>query len=42
VTLAQAEARARHLVGVNWVYVTRIAQALAVMGELDGATLVRV
>jgi hypothetical protein len=42
VTLAQAEARARRLVNVNWLYVTRVAQALSVMGELDGADLVRV
>jgi hypothetical protein len=42
VTLAQAEARARHLVNANWLYVGRIAQALAVMGELDGADLPRV
>jgi hypothetical protein len=40
-TLAQAEARAQHLVGVNWLYVTRVAQALSVMGELDGADLPR-
>jgi hypothetical protein len=42
VTLAQAEAKARHLVNANWLYVGRIAQALAVMGELDGADLPRV
>jgi hypothetical protein len=41
-TLAQAEAKAWHLVGVNWLYIGRVAQALAVMGELDGADLPRV
>jgi hypothetical protein len=41
-TLAQAEATARHLVGVNWLSIIRIAQALSVLGELDGAALVRV
>jgi hypothetical protein len=42
VTLAAAEATARHLVGVNWLSIIRIAQALSVLGELDGAALVRV
>jgi hypothetical protein len=42
VTLAAAEATARHLVGVNWLSIIRIAQALAVMSELDGADLPRV
>jgi hypothetical protein len=42
VTLAAAEAKAWHLVGVNCLYIIRIAQALAVMGELDGADLPRV
>jgi hypothetical protein len=42
VTLNQAEATARRLGGVNWLYIIRIAQALSVEGELDGAALVRV
>jgi hypothetical protein len=27
---------------MHWLMITRIAQALSVMGELDGAALVRV
>jgi hypothetical protein len=31
-----------HLVDQHWLLITRIAHALSVMGELDGATLTRV
>jgi hypothetical protein len=41
VTLAQAEAMARHLVDRDWSAILRVAEALASEGELSGAALDR-
>jgi hypothetical protein len=41
VSLAQAEAMARHLVGEHWPAIVRVAEALAEEGELSGVALDR-
>jgi hypothetical protein len=40
--ICAVEATAVHLVDMHWLPITRVAQALSVMGELDGAMLSRV